>query len=233
MNAGHLLIDFDDFWDSHERGIFSSVLLFVMLSTTAAFCENKGILSLIFSGGASYVCVAPNEPVDAVTSASRWGGNGGIHAEIDLAGHFIETGLDYSYFKNDYTYNNLSGNIDGTRSFTIQGITLPVMYNFHFFNRGNGDPRLILGLGLFGSYFPYHKVGETGSMSSYNLKNWTAGPCLRISYYPLEIEDKYLLGLFLGLSRSINGFYTDDYYKGTNAGNLGFLDLGINLKMRL
>jgi hypothetical protein len=61
---------------------------------------------------------------------------------------------------------------------------------------------------------------------------WAAGPCLRIGYYPLEIEEKYLLGLYLEIRRSISQIYTDDYFKGTKPGDLGILDFGVSLKLQ-
>jgi hypothetical protein len=219
----------------HYKKAFSLIALFATLSSTVAYCENKSAFSLIFSGGANFGGIEPKKPMkplDAVSGASKWGGTGGVHAEIGIAGHFIETGLDYSYYKNDLTYKDAEKNIDGTRSFAVQGIALPITYNFHFFKRSGGDPGLIVGLGFLGSYFPYQETKETGTLSGYNSKNWAAGPILRVSYYPLEIEGKYLPGLYLGLFRSLSRIYTDDYYKDSKAGDLGILDMGINLKIK-
>ena len=213
------------------KGVIAAVVMIGL--ATSAYCEKKNLLSFIFSGGTNFGGIVRTGSIDAVSSASQWGGHGGVHAEIGISGHFIETGLDYSYYRDDLTYQDAKNNIDGTRSFALHGISLPVMYNFHFLNRKNGDPNLIMGIGLLGSYFPYQEVGETGTLSGYNLKNWAAGPCLQIDYYPLEIEEKYLLGLYLNLYRSISQFYTDDYYIATKAWDLGILDLGFSLRMRL
>ncbi len=213
------------------KGVIAAVVMIGL--ATSAYCEKKNLLSLIFSGGTNLGSIVRTGSVDAVSSASQWGGQGGVHAEIGISGHFIETGLDYSYYKDDLIYQDANNSINGTRSFALHSLSLPIMYNFHFFNRKNGDPNLIVGVGLLCSVFPYQEVGETGTLSGYNLKNWAAGPSLQIDYYPLEIEEKYLLGLYLNLYRSISQFYTDAYYIGTKTGDLGILDLGFGLRMRL
>ena len=218
---------------THDLKIPSLTVLLVMLSVAAVHCENRSNFALLFSGGANYGCLVPKEPVDGVSGASKWGGNGSVHAEIGIAGHFVETGLDYSYFKNDVTYKDTDKSIEGTRSFAVQNIAIPIMYNFHFFKRESGDPNLIAGIGLLASYSPYRVVGETGTLPDYSSNNWALGPCLRIGFYPLEIEGKYYPGLYLGLFRSISRFYTDDYYKGKETGVWGIFDIGISLRMKL
>jgi hypothetical protein len=233
MKVERFLIDLDGSWNSHDLKISSVIVLFVMLSVAVVHCENRSNFSLIFSGGANYGCLVPKEPIDGVSGASKWGGNGGVHAEIGIAGHFIETGFDYSYFKNDLSYLDTDKSIDGTRSLTMHSMAIPIMYNFHLSNREAGDPNLIVGIGLLASYSPYQVVRKIGTLPDYSSSNWAVGPCLRISFYPLEIEGKYYPGLYLGLFRSISRFYTDDYYKDKKAGVWGILDIGISLKMKL
>jgi hypothetical protein len=146
--------------------IVTIVSLFAVISSTAVYCENKSWLSLIFSGGAGFAGIEPTKPTDAVSGASQWGGRGGVRAEMNLAGQYIETGVDYSYLASSVTYRDGISNIDGTRSFAMQAITLPVMYNLHFFNRKDGNPNLVCGIGVFGSCFPYQTVAETGTLSN-------------------------------------------------------------------
>jgi len=211
---------------------FAIAALIGALSSTAIHCQNSSRLSLIFSGGTGFSGIEPRKPTDAVSGASRWGGSGGIHAEIGISGQFIEAGIDYSYLTNWLTYSDAGKSIEGTRRFSLQSVTLPIMYNFRFFPRKDGNPNLMCGIGLFGSYFPHKAIGETGTLSGYDLMNWAAGPCLRISYFPFELEDEYLLGLYLDIRQSISHAYTDDYFKGAKPGDLGILDLGVSLKLQ-
>ncbi len=164
----HFLIDPDYSWISLVLKIFSVVLLFLILSLVSAYCENTNMFSLIISGGINYGSIVKSGNIDAITSASKVGGHGSIHNEINIYGHFIETGLDYISYFEDINYKDTNKNIDGTRSFSMHSINLPIMYNFHFFNRKNGNPTLILGLGLLGYYFPYQEIRDTGTLSGYN-----------------------------------------------------------------
>jgi hypothetical protein len=218
-------------WKSHERKFVPLVFLFTMLSSTAVYGENQSGFSLVFSGGMHVGGITRAEPIDAVSSASKWEGHGGVHAEMDIAGHFLETGLDYFYLKKDLDYEDTDKNIDGTRSFTAHGIALPVLYNFRFLKRGSGDPSLVLGVGLTGFLFPYQEIKDTGTVSVSDSKNWAAGPCIRISYYPLELKGKYSPGLYLSLFRSFSRFYIVDD-EDSKAGELAIIGIGISLKIK-
>jgi hypothetical protein len=205
-------------------------VLFMVLSSPTVHGEHQSALAMIFSGGTHVGGITKTEPVDAVSSASKWGGHAGVHTEMDIAGHFLETGLDYFYLKKDLDYEDTNKAIEGTRSFTANGIALPIMYNFHFFKREGGDPNLVLGVGLQGFIFPVQEIKDTGTVPSSDSKNWAAGPCIRISYYPLEIKRKYAPGIYLQLFRSFSHFYTVDY-EDAEAGELAFIGLGVSLKV--
>lgn len=217
-------------WRSHVLKIVPFVALFVMLSSTAAYAEQSR-LSLVFSGGMQVGGITKTEPVDAVSSASKWEGHAGVHTEMNIAGHFLETGLDYFYLKKDLNYEDSEKAIAGTRSFAAHGIALPIMYNFHFFKREGGDPNLVLGVGLQGFFFPDQDLKDTGAVPPSDSKNWAAGPCIRISYYPLEIKRKYSPGIYLHLFRSASRFYTVDY-ENAEPGELAIMGFGVSLKVR-
>lgn len=209
--------------------VFFALLIFA-LSTSVLYGEGASLLSLVVAGGGNFSCLVPKRPVDAVTSASKWGGYGSVHAEIGIAGHVIETGLDYADLHNTIDFEE-SGDT-GQRSLTTQSITVPVMYDFRFFERKKGEPKLIFGIGLFGSWFPSVDVQEKGYAPGYRTEVWAAGPCLRLGYYPLALQRKYFPGVYLNLFRTLNPFYSDDYYVGEKEGVFGLLDIGVSLRIK-
>ena len=172
--------------------------------------------------------------VDGVTGASKLGGHTGLQGEFNLWGNYIQTGFDYLYYSEDIIYNVPKNNINGTRSFTLQAVSVPVTYNFHFFNRSNGIPIFVLGLGIQGSYFLSRDVRDSGTLSGYQLKNYTFAPLLRFSVYPFNFLDQHSAGVYLNVSRTIKSqFYSDDYYSKDFAGDVVTLDLGIALNYAL
>lgn len=233
MNNSTILFfpDIGDFRNGCGLKISSALLILLMLPSIAAYGENKTKSSLIFSGGMHVGGITQTEPLDAVSSASKKCGHGGVHTEMDIAGHPFEIGLEYSYFEKRLDYKDAEKGIDGRRSFTAHGLALPVLYNFHFFNRANGDPNLVLGVGLSGYYFPQQDIEDTGTVSVSDAKNWAAGPCIRITYFPFTIKEKYFPGLYLHLFRSINQFYSVDY-EDADAGELAILGFGLSLKLK-
>ena len=52
---------------------------------------------------------------DAITGATKSSFNAGIHSEINIKGHVIETGLDHFGFDQSVTYDLSSFNVNGKR----------------------------------------------------------------------------------------------------------------------
>lgn len=81
--------------------------------------------------------------IDAITGATKTLYNAGIHSEINLKGHVIETGLDYISFDQSVEYKMPSLSVNGQRDIQFHQLRLPLTYNFRFFRNSQNYSRLI------------------------------------------------------------------------------------------
>jgi len=70
---------------------------------------------------------------DAITGTTKSSFNAGIHSEINIKGHVIETGLDYPGFDQSFTYDLPSFNVNGVKDVRFHQLRLPMTYNFSIF----------------------------------------------------------------------------------------------------
>jgi len=82
--------------------------------------------------------------IDTITGATKIFYNAGIHTEINLKGHFIETGLDYISFDQSVEYELPSLSVAGNRALSFHQLRLPLTYNLQLFKNRQNHPRLIL-----------------------------------------------------------------------------------------
>jgi hypothetical protein len=211
---------------------FAIILFVAFFGSSTLFGDENGKPTISAFGGMSYACLVPKRPVDGVSGASKIGVHGGVHVEFDVVGHYIETGLDYSLLKSDVRYADVPNGIDGTRALLVHAIDLPLMYSWHLLEGASGDPRLTFGVGAMASFFLKHDAGETGTLARYDPKAWSAGPCLRLGFYPLPLKGTLNTGLYLSLFRSLGPLFSDEYFSGKKAAVPGTLDFGICIRIK-
>lgn len=210
-------------------------MVLLLLAPISLFCNDNNTFSLSFTAGVNGGSIAPVD-VDVVSSATIPGGHASAQLEMDINDYFgLETGLIYTLNFEELIYKDTTRGIDGDRTFWMHNLTLPILFNVHLFNRKDGSPFWIIGLGIFGSFFPYQGITDSGTLPSYNIKNVAAGPFLQVNCYPLEIYDKYQLGLSIRLFRTISLFYEDEYYSKTyfKAGDWANLLFGVTMRYKL
>ena len=167
--------------------------------------------------------------VDAITGATKTFFNGGIHSEIDIKGHKIETGLDYIGFDQSVEYKMPSLSVNGKRDVQFHQMRLPIMYNFHFFKDSQNYSRLILKAGLSMGYTFSKSVFDFGNIPDYKFTNWDYGPTLGVSVFPLQLKQNYRIGFYLDLYRG-SQIYEDIYHKAEGIGGQSFMKFGVVLQ---
>lgn len=167
--------------------------------------------------------------VDAITGATKIAYNAGIHTEIKLKGHSIETGLDYISFDQSVDYELPSFTVNGKRDFSFHQFRLPITYNFHLFKNSQNYPRFILKAGFSFGYTFSKSITENGSVPVYKFTNLDYGPTLGVAVYPLQFKESFRLGIYLDLYRG-SRIYEDIYHNAEGMGGQSFMKFGILLQ---
>jgi hypothetical protein len=213
-----------------KRLIFPLALL-VFVQVIGAAQDNKKNADVSFSlfAGPHYGGIIDNKRVDAVTSATRWGGRLGLSAEFGIRRHYLEAGLDYLYFSQGLTFYN---GFDGTRDLSFHELRLPVMYNFHFLTKNRDYPMLTAGLGPYIGLLLSHYAIDNGSLPAYTMKNAEIGVRICCSFFPIVVSRHFPMGIYLDFYRGFSAFYQDQYHAFmTNmSGNLSTLSMGIVMR---
>lgn len=100
--------------------------------------------------------------IDAFSGATRTGINVGARAIIPLKRNSIETGLDYMYNNQTFTYSDVTNGYEGTRKVNLSQIMLPVTYSIPLFRKR-----------LEGGLFQV-KLGYLAQINIYGIKSSNA-----------------------------------------------------------
>lgn len=171
--------------------------------------------------------------VDGISGATPTTHGATIGVEYNLKGHFIQAMATFGRTKQTVTYGPPAEIVSGNREIKLYLLDLPVMYNFHLFNKerfGRTFPRLMLGIGAFGSFTLHQDIIDT-TLASSAVALWALGPYLRAAYCPWPFR-LVQPGFFLEFYRSFVPKVYDDRLFDDNAisGQLGVLNMGILLR---
>ena len=172
--------------------------------------------------------------VDGISGATHNLHSGTVGVEYNLHGHFLQGQLTFGRTKQTLTYNLPAEGISGTRDINLLLLDLPLMYNFHFFNRersGFISPRLILSTGGFFSIVLRQTITDT-VLNAAGASSWALGPFVRAAYFPFTVR-QLQPGIFLEFYRSfIPKFYDDRFFRDNAiSGQLGILSTGFIFRL--
>jgi hypothetical protein len=222
--------------------LFSAVLILTILSCSTAknslIRDNDNsekhstisILAGLSSGGHvdNTIMSGINDVsnIDAVTGATKTRFNAGIHTEINLKSHYIETGLDYISFDQSVEYKLPSFSVAGNRDFNFHQLRLPLTYNLHLFKNSQNYPLLILKAGMSVGYTFSESVTHNGNIPDYKFTKWDYGPTIGIAVYPIQFKQSYRMGIYMDLYRG-SQIYEDIYHQSEGMGGHSFIKFGI------
>lgn len=151
-----------------------------------------------------------NTKVDAYTGATKPGINAGAHAVLPVGNNAVETGVDYMYNKQTFTYHDDENNFSGSRKVGTSQIMLPVTYNIGLFRKSRRDGLFQIRLGYV---FQYNliSISDNGSKlpeCSYN--KFSNGFTLGVSSTPFKLNNGSDLGFFIDVYKG-SQIYRDFY----------------------
>ena len=212
--------------------IIPTLCLLMGCSTTSKVENSKqNIITYNIQVGTSWGGIIEDTKIDAVTGATSSSINFGFHPEFNILDKNIETGIDFLYYKQSFTYlDNVEG-FDGKREFRFAELRVPLTYNFQLFKNEYSEGRLLIKLGLSAGYRVYENIEQIGTVPDYTFDEFSIGPTLGLSTTPFTINNKLKLGFYLDLVRG-SKVYEDPYITTDEVGNMSNMKFGILLKFR-
>ncbi len=153
----------------------------------------------------------PESTVDAYSGATIGGPNVGLHINQPLRYGEMETGIDYMYNYQSFSFADQGNMYVGVRKFHVNQIMIPLTYNFVLFKRSMPNSGLQLKFGFLGQY-NLIDVSDAGltRLPEYTINKFSGGATLGISACPVKFKNGTKLGFFLDAYRG-SRIYTDYY----------------------
>jgi hypothetical protein len=169
--------------------------------------------------------------VDAFSGATNYGINTGIHIAKPLKYNKVESGIDYMYNLQTFTYNDAVNNYSGVRELKVSQIMIPLTYNFVLFRNLLPDADIQLKLGYAGQLNFVSESG-TGTLPDYSIKPWSNGATFGISAFPVQFKNGSKLGFYFDAYRGTQVY--EDFYnqKSFEMPGSSFMKFGIKYQLR-
>lgn len=176
---------------------------------------------------------APEASVDAFTGATIGGPTAGIRVNKAYCFGGFETGVDYMYNHQTFTYADQGNMFTGVRKFHVNQLMIPFTYNLGLFGKSLPNTDLQLKLGVLGQY-NFLRVTDAGltSLPEYALNKYSLGATLGVSAYPFTFSNQSKLGFYLEAYRG-SRIYTDYYnQKGFEMPGSAFVKIGLRYQFK-
>lgn len=213
--------------------VFVLLVLLISSASTTKSTEDDPKLKIAynFHAGSSWGGIIEDGTIDAVSGATKFGLNLGVHPTFDINGRMLETGLDYIQYNQSFTYQDAETGYDGVRNLNYGELRVPLTYNFQLFRDENNEGILQLKLGFSAGYRIHEKIEHSGSTPNFSFDKFSIGPSFGIAVIPFNISDNYKLGFYVDFMRG-SKVYSDDYTEVNDSGQLSNLKFGLMLRMR-
>ena len=153
----------------------------------------------------------PNVPIDALTGATkRVGFNLGAHILLPIKKNAIETGIDYMYNGQSFTFNDQTYNYLAIRQIAISQLMLPITFNIGLFRIKENKPLFYLKVGYVFQYNLLNVTDNGQQLPAYTYIHWSNGPTLGISTTPFQLKNGASIGIYMDAYRG-SKIYDDIY----------------------
>ncbi|MBN1990402.1 MAG: hypothetical protein JW783_13450 [Bacteroidales bacterium] len=168
--------------------------------------------------------------INAFSGATRTGINVGTRAIIPLKRNAIETGLDYMYNNQTFTYSDATNGYEGTRKVNLSQIILPVTYSIPLFKKRLEGGLFQVKLGYLAQVNIYGIKSSNATLPKYSTKLFTSGFTVGISSTPIALGRGLKLGFYIDGYRGTQAY--EDFYNRSEFETAGtsFMKYGIILE---
>ena len=172
-----------------------------------------------------------NNEVDAFTGATHPGINVGLHTQKYLRKNQIETGIDFMYSSQTFSYNDNENNYHGTRKIHLSQLMLPVTYNILLFRNQFPEAAIQLKTGYV-AQLNFLYTSDRGNIPAYSVRQWSHGLTVGIAAYPVQFENGGKLGFYFDAYRGSQIY--EDYYNQSSFDMPGtsFIKFGVKYQFK-
>ena len=150
---------------------------------------------------------------DAYSGATRLGVNVGVHINKPLKYGEVESGLDYMFNVQTFSFAHQENMYVGVRELNVNQLMIPITYNFNVLKKVWPTAELQLKLGLTGQ-LNFVSISSTGTLPDYSINSLSGGGLFGISAYPMKFGNGSKLGFYIDAYRG-SQIYEDFYNQKT------------------
>ncbi len=158
--------------------------------------------------------VVPNAEVDAYSGATKTGFNAGGRVILPLKRNAVETGVDFMYNNQTFTYNDATNGYSGTRKVGTSQVMIPVTYSIPFFRKSNPQGSFQVKLGYLAQINMFNVSSSGTNLPAYSTKAFSNGFTLGVSTTPFRLKNGAKVGLFFEGYRGTQVY--EDFYNKTD-----------------
>lgn len=152
----------------------------------------------------------PNTQVDAYSGATRNGVNVGARIILPVKRNAIETGVDYMFNSQTFTYHDATNGFNGERKLNVSQIMVPVTYSIGVFRKNHAEGLFQLKFGYVAQFNIFGVTNVAGNSPSYKTKPFSNGATVGLSTTPFKLKNGAKLGFYFEGYRGSRAY--EDFY---------------------
>ena len=206
-----------------KRILLATGFLFVLLAMGCSTANTKStqnkwkpyyrIQAGINKGGVvenTDLAAIPNTQVDAYSGATRNGANIGARIILPVKRNAIETGVDYMFNSQSFTYHDAANGFNGERKLNVSQIMVPVTYSIGVFRKNHAEGLVQLKFGYVAQFNIFGVTNVAGNTPSYKTKPFSNGATAGLSTTPFRLKNGAKLGFYFEGYRGSRAY--EDFY---------------------
>lgn len=172
----------------------------------------------------------PNTEVDAYSGATNTGFNAGVKVLFPIRRNAIETGLDYMYNNQTFTYKDNINGYNGERKLGTSQFMVPLTFNVGLFRKKYEEGLITFKFGYLVQYNSVNIDNVTGVMPEYKLNSFSNGFTCGLASSPFHFKNGTKIGLYIDIYRGSQVY--EDFYsqKKFEMPGTSFIKYGISLQ---
>lgn len=157
--------------------------------------------------------VVPNADIDAYSGATKIGFNAGGRVVLPVRRNAVETGVDFMYNNQTFTYKDAANGYSGTRKVGTSQIMIPVTYSIPLFRKNNPQGLFQVKLGYLAQINMFNISNSGTNLPEYSTKAFSNGFTVGLSTTPFRFKNGGKIGFFFEGYRGTQVY--EDFYNKT------------------